>query len=429
MNSVSHGISVTLCCAPADADHLRPLADHLSKLGLPTIMLEGIESDPHRLGPALDVPGACLFVVCMSESLGTAAHRRITGVYSARKGPMHYLAKLLVEPDETLAMAETIHAALAKVTQAKPDKARSELNSSQSGSRLRDVVTVTGISAIGSDAIPSGNTRIPTEPRQNERAPSREDSVSGSYAIPSRKLLERETPKPKQPKPEPNHDTPEPKPKPAATPVKPAASRSSKSVPIVLFVVLLAVAGTVVLVNSQELGSKVVLGRGRGAPNIAPGETVGADKAKPEAAVPDSSDNDTTTGTDTDSGEDSDSSSDEVSIIRDAIASGEMRAVDLILVASPGGAMSWRDASNDCRAMSYRGVRSWRLPSLDELKTLRGARMLERDRYWSSTLATNVGEGQDHVYVLDLAARSIEPVSKDASDVRVRCVRSALPTK
>ena len=100
-----------------------------------------------------------------------------------------------------------------------------------------------------------------------------------------------------------------------------------------------------------------------------------------------------------------------------------MRAVDLIVIAEPGPLTSWRDASTTCRAKSHRGVRGWRLPTLDELKTLRGARMLERDRYWSSTLAVNAGTGSDHVYVLDLEAHTIEPVLKDAADVRLRCVR------
>lgn len=259
MNSASHGISVTLCCALEDADHLRPLAEHLSELGLPTTLLTGVESDPLRLGPALDLPGARLYVVCLGEALGPPEHRRIAGVYSARKGPEHHLAELFVEPDETLAMAETIHTALAKINQSSTLTGHPKQVSNDKSNRLRDVVGVTDISAVGSDAIPSRNTRIPKKQQARERAPVCEDSVSRSYAIDAAKLLghERSAPKEDPPasapqaaaavesEPEP---TPAPKLKPVAAPAP--AARSSRSIVIVLFVLLLAVAGTVALVNS-----------------------------------------------------------------------------------------------------------------------------------------------------------------------------------
>jgi hypothetical protein len=53
--------------------------------------------------------------------------------------------------------------------------------------------------------------------------------------------------------------------------------------------------------------------------------------------------------------------------------------------------------------------------------------MLDKDRYWSGTLAPQIGDGTNHVFVLDLEARTLDPVSKEATDVRVLCVRAALP--
>ena len=86
-----------------------------------------------------------------------------------------------------------------------------------------------------------------------------------------------------------------------------------------------------------------------------------------------------------------------------------------------------RQFAQDVRTkLDYAGQEEANAPFVDghrELKTLREARMLERDRYWSSTLAVNAGTGSDHVYVLDLEAHTIEPVLKDAADVRLRCVR------
>jgi hypothetical protein len=118
---------------------------------------------------------------------------------------------------------------------------------------------------------------------------------------------------------------------------------------------------------------------------------------------------------------------DEAAVIRESIAAGELRAIDLILIANPDARASWREAANLCRAKSHRGVRGWRLPSLEELKILRNARMLDPDRYWSGTLAPSVGDGTDHVFVLDIEARTLDPMSKDTADVRVLCVRAALP--
>ena len=133
--STSHRTSVTLCCAREDAVHLEPLVEHLSRKGISAKLLQGIDEDPHRLGPAMDEErGACMFVACLGESLGPSEFRRMTGVYSARRGPQHYLAELLVEPDEILAMAESINSSLEKAQKA----------SAVNQSHCRDGVTHTG---------------------------------------------------------------------------------------------------------------------------------------------------------------------------------------------------------------------------------------------------------------------------------------------
>jgi hypothetical protein len=99
-----------------------------------------------------------------------------------------------------------------------------------------------------------------------------------------------------------------------------------------------------------------------------------------------------------------------------------MRALDLLLVAGlPGEPSAWADASTYCRRKKIAGVGGWRLPSLSELKKLRGARMLRDGRYWSGT----TGEpGSEEVWVVDRDARAVELVAKTEADAQPLCVRA-----
>src|SRR5690606_28698954 len=77
--SAKQPVSVLLCCAHSDASHVRPLVGKLEREGTTTRLIEGIEDDPHLFGKALDdSPGATLFVVCLSDTLGTSHYRRLT---------------------------------------------------------------------------------------------------------------------------------------------------------------------------------------------------------------------------------------------------------------------------------------------------------------------------------------------------------------
>src|SRR5262245_48517509 len=148
MSSVQ-AISVILCCARVDAAHVRPLAEHLRNKGTKVRLLEGIDEDPHLLGTSLDLEeGACMFVACMSDTLGPKDFRRLTGIYSARKGPQHYLADIMVEPDELPAMIEGINVALGRANKVITSGEREKRASKPGAAHLRDVVGVTDISAV-----------------------------------------------------------------------------------------------------------------------------------------------------------------------------------------------------------------------------------------------------------------------------------------
>jgi hypothetical protein len=402
-------ISVILCCARADVVHVRPLAEYLRSTGIKVRLLEGIDEEAHLLGASLDLEhGACMFVACLSDTLGPKDFRRLTGIYSARKGPQHYLADIMVEPDELPAMVENINVALGRAGKALASGDREKRANSRGPTRLRDVVGVTGISAVGEKAAAPARTRKPKD-GADERAPLREQSVSGTYAISSRNgLMQDATKSDKSASDSTSAPIIDPK-------LIPAAPTSSSWMAVVLFVILVAVAGTVALVKSQDQNGKA---SDRGVPKpavISPSSEPSTSDAKPEPAQPELTPSEPV------------EMIDEAAVIRESIAAGELRAIDLILIANPDARADWREASSLCRAKSHRGVRDWRLPSADELEIIRNARMLDNDRYWSGTLAPEIGDGSSHVFVLDLEARTLDPVSKDATDVRVFCVRAALP--
>lgn len=468
-------VPLTLCCAQEDASHIRPVLTLLEREeGYRVRLIEGVEEDPYLLGSSLDRQlGACVIIACLSDALGPAQYRRIEGVYNARKGPDHYLDTIFVEPDETLAMAESVRGVVAKANAKLVDKPKPKpkpSSASSSSNHLRDVVGVTNLSAVGTDARRAGPAIV--EPSESALGlgtpapitPNEEAAATASAASTASGAASSST-------------AGESVGSMSAGELSPANSMSAASSQIlyaeetrknpawvapVLFLIFLAVAGTVVLLLLQQQEATEWLVR-RGAPQL-DAESVNedaeakADAKKADAAKAGSDKAETASGqiepngesesesesegegeagetaatSDDSAGELPSASDDELeeALIIEAIEKGEMRAVDLILIAKTSELTPWRDAANRCRSKSVNGVRGWRLPTLNELKTIRKARMVERNyRYWSSTLATKVDTGHSHVYVLDLSKGTIDPLSKEAADVRVLCVRSALKGK
>lgn len=477
MAKASTRVPLTLCCAQEDASHIRPVLTLLEREeGYRVRLIEGVEEDPYLLGSSLDRQlGACVIIACLSDALGPAQFRRIEGVYSARKGPDHYLDTIFVEPDETLAMAESVRSVVAKAssrlldTKPKSKPRPKPRSASSSSNHLRDVVGVTNLSAVGTDAPRKGLASLePSDSALGLGTPApislSEESSAGSTArevVGSSKAGES------------GSSTP-------AGDFSPASSMSAASSQVlfaeetrknpawvapVLFLIFLAVAGTVVLLlllqqqqtpewlvhrGAPQLGAELISEDASPEPDAKNAEDAKSSSGEADTAAPPSEPADPTSegsaepgseGGEAETGgaasEDSvgeppspASAQDEEALIVEAIETGEMRAVDLILIAKTSELSPWRDAADRCRTKSVNGVRGWRLPTLDELKTIRKARMVERNyRYWSSTLATKVGTGHSHVYVLDLSPGTIEPLSKEAADVRVLCVRAALDRK
>ncbi len=104
--------------------------------------------------------------------------------------------------------------------------------------------------------------------------------------------------------------------------------------------------------------------------------------------------------------------------VRAALDSGRIHALDALLVRRPGRHDdAYADAARRCRRVQEAGLEAWRLPTLDELRELRRARMLPEGVFWSSSRRS--GEA----FTLSRGVTRPEPTSIDAA-ADTLCVRS-----
>jgi hypothetical protein len=103
-----------------------------------------------------------------------------------------------------------------------------------------------------------------------------------------------------------------------------------------------------------------------------------------------------------------------------AIDAGELRVLDLLYVATaPLARMNYEDSEAHCAELQVGGLSVFRLPSPDEIKTIRRGRMLDRGRFW-----TNKPAGKGFVYLLDTEDRkSISKGRPQFAGARAVCVR------
>lgn len=103
-----------------------------------------------------------------------------------------------------------------------------------------------------------------------------------------------------------------------------------------------------------------------------------------------------------------------------ALDAKQLHALDSLLIrAGSRKPEAFADARKRCSRLEVAGLEGWRLPSLDELRTLRRARMLPDGEYWSTSRARGT-----MLFTLsrDLT-RPQERDRTDAQDVQALCVR------
>jgi hypothetical protein len=418
----SSGISVMLCCAEDDEERIAPVLVHLTREGLAPQVLAGVDKEAQRLGQAVDTErGRCLFVACQSQHLGPPQILRLEGIFGARRGPGHRFIGARLDPHNPLQMVKAIRAALATFSVA------TEAGSPDEEVGRREVIGLTGMSALGSDARSSQTIRDRMADRQTPADPIAVP-LHGKAAELSARVPPQQSGAWRVP---PAGDTMSEGAR-AASPAPlvpdPTAPSSRGFLAVSIGIAALALLG---------LGYLALRDRGPERPAPAPespraGQAAGGSAPHPTEPPPQPVERVVSPPPEEpgpapieaveppEPPPPAPALPEEDAAVAAAIENGEMRALDLILVAPAGDARPWREAATSCRARRIREIGGWRLPSVAELKKLRGARMLKAGRYWSSTLAV---QGSDDVYVLDAGTRKVEVVPKDAPDVRALCVR------
>ncbi|MEX1363262.1 MAG: hypothetical protein AB1Z98_09055 [Nannocystaceae bacterium] len=137
-------IPIILGCAE---DHQLPVAavaDALQREGHPVEVSSGIEHDSQGLSASTDrIRGPAVFVLCCSPSLTRATVRRIEGLLSARKGPLHRVMTVEVPARVPTSVVPAI---LGEAIDAADDQLPPPQE--DSGQYLREVVVPTSMAAV-----------------------------------------------------------------------------------------------------------------------------------------------------------------------------------------------------------------------------------------------------------------------------------------
>ncbi len=403
----------------------------LHSRGVHPELVVGVESDPIELGRIVDAQRERTFYVfCESENFSARDIRRAQGVLGARKGPGDSMHTVHLESAADAIALELMHFR-GREDNAAPPVSHRKL--------MRDVVRLPSGAAVRpadsgapelEGAQPSWRapkaerepgTRIPGrsvdlpsmhdegEDAEDDRGvliPASDDDADEDFDIPTDD--DDELPPEPAPEPEPEDEAagiPEPIARAHSQPPSPspAPERRGHIGAIILLLVLAAAAGTAwIILNGEDAAQPQSRGL-RGAPTVegesaaeATASEAEADEAGDEAAAA--------------SGRVGDAPGDPApqgssQAVIDAIATGELSVLNLLYIAPP--ARENRDhasAEAHCAELELAGLRGFRLASVEELKQVRHANMLERGAFWTSQVLD-----EEFAYVID-TERGADPV-------------------
>jgi hypothetical protein len=449
-------VPIFLCCAEENEVALVATVAELRSQGLEPEVVPGVELDAAILARAVDRNlGAGLYVLCQSDDLDRFQFRRLEGLFSARKGPVHRLITVELEYKNPTGIVPEIAAAAdaleAGEAEERPDDDAPEAN------HLRDVVGARYAddrprraptrSEQPSRSKPHRSSgRTPTHRRPMSHASERSRPVPGESTESARvpdleELAAQAAPPPAAPAPSqagvaPEPDAPEKiEDPPAPVQQAPQPRAGSRGSPLVWMglggLVVLIAAGIALVQDRGPFGGSAE----RSAPRLSPAVT---DRSVDATPTEGKSTHIQKTGTETDT-EDlppvpqpleepppppdpSRPGPDEDTLVAAAIAEGKIRALDLLIFVPPrrGNVMEWKEAADYCRAKVVGGVRHFRLPSVREVRKIRKARMLPAGDYWTGTLTAG---DRESVFVLDTSLRSVAPWHKSEEATPI-CVRT-----
>lgn len=168
-------VVVTLVCASADAESLDDVVDGLSAAGREVGLVSGVDSQPRRVGEAIERCGEQgLIVVCTSSRLDGPNLRKVEGLFSARRGPKHAMIRI----DVSTPTAENIAAIQRAIDAFVSSQGRIVRRRSSEGQRLREVVSVGDVPSLALPVVRlsdgeelEGDTRriqLPDNPKSAE---------------------------------------------------------------------------------------------------------------------------------------------------------------------------------------------------------------------------------------------------------------------
>ncbi|TPV96448.1 MAG: hypothetical protein B7733_04780 [Myxococcales bacterium FL481] len=144
MTTDTLGISVTLGCASGDSARLDDVVAQLGREGLQPTILPGLERDVVGLGDAIDRNrAAAVYVLCQSKTLTRRQIIRLSGMFSARRGPSHTLLVIDLEAANTPGVMRSIRGAVGDLT-----RQGAAARNGPDNANLRDVVGPTNVAAV-----------------------------------------------------------------------------------------------------------------------------------------------------------------------------------------------------------------------------------------------------------------------------------------
>ena len=409
-----------------------------------------------------------MFVLCQSDELDRFQARRLSGLFSARRGPDHKMITVQLTPARPLSILPPIRTAMKDLLKAQYERVPEEPESEDDRIHLRDIVGPTTVSAVGgrADAVdPEELAReLHDEMVAAEKLLSSGRSGGGggqaaAAAVPTRRYGDADaapqeviaddsakqldviksdlTPSTIEAKPATARDR-DPLP---AVPVAAPEERSGNRFLLVVAVAGIAGLGVMAFLRLVDDGGQApATGRGIQSQSVPanqgtpPGKQPGpppavadpkapppAKQATPPGKAPPAPPQGKAPGTKRPSEPNKPKPSTVPpppkgsAAVEAAIASGKVRVVDSLLM-TPGkpDTMTWNAASSHCRGRKTAGLKGWQLPSRAQLKKLRRARLLTGATYWSRTRA----EGGDEAYAYDAKSAkvhvylTVEPIGR-----------------
>ncbi len=191
-------IPIVLCCAEDDEPPLAKVVDQLHREGMAPELVTGVELDVGTFSASVDeARGPALYVICQSNSLDRATARRLTGLFSARRGAGQRVVTVTFQPGRPLAILPAIRVAFQQAMLAAGEVLE---DAASGGAHLRDVVesmTESPVAVAAPLGSPAPVMREGPDPDAERLARELAEGLAEAEAILDRRADDRREPAPR----------------------------------------------------------------------------------------------------------------------------------------------------------------------------------------------------------------------------------------